>query len=343
MRISVNILLWPLSVLYGSIALLRRLFYEVFGLRKEGKLPSLVIGNLTVGGTGKTPMVMFVANLLRDTFSMAVLSRGYGRNTKGYLEINQFSEVTEVGDEPFEIFENLESVPVVVCENRLQGIENISNSFKAVNLVLLDDGFQHLPLKAKAYLLLCNYNDPFYSDWVMPAGRLREFAFSAKNTDIIVVSKCPSELKETEANAIKARLEKYSSNVFFASYQMSTPVHIYDDTFNLAQGEKAILVTGVANGKAVKKQLSGCEVLTHFDYTDHKAFNVSNIKEWIDKCLLLNVRNIVVTRKDAVKIHQLIKLNGIDKLGISFYEIHTEVVILFNQEKQFKNSLINLI
>jgi tetraacyldisaccharide 4'-kinase len=100
-------LLWPLSVLYGSIALLRRLFYEVFGLRKEGKLPSLVIGNLTVGGTGKTPMVMFVANLLRDTFSMAVLSRGYGRNTKGYLEINQFSEVSAVGDEPFEIFENL--------------------------------------------------------------------------------------------------------------------------------------------------------------------------------------------------------------------------------------------
>ena len=149
MRISVNILLWPLSVLYGSIALLRRLFYEVFGLRKEGKLPSLVIGNLTVGGTGKTPMVMYVANLLRDTFSMAVLSRGYGRNTKGYLEINQFSEVSAVGDEPFEIFENLESVPVVVCENRLQGIENISNSFKEVNFVLLDDGFQHLPLKAK--------------------------------------------------------------------------------------------------------------------------------------------------------------------------------------------------
>jgi len=318
------------------------MFYEVFGLRKEGKLPSLVIGNLTVGGTGKTPMVMYVSNLLRDTFSMAVLSRGYGRTTKGYLEINQFSEVSEVGDEPYEIFDNLESVPVVVCENRLQGIENISNSFKEVNLVLLDDGFQHLPLKAKAYLLLCNYNDPFYSDWVMPAGRLREFAFSAKNADIMVVSKCPSELTETEANAIKARLEKYSPNVFFASYQMSTPKHLIN-TANLVQGEKVLLVTGVANGKAVKNQLNGYEVLTHFDYTDHKAFDESNVKEWIGECLLLNIQNIVVTRKDAVKIQQLIKMNNIDTCRISFYEIHTEVFILFNQEKQFKNSLINLI
>lgn len=319
------------------------MFYEVFGLRKEGKLPSLVIGNLTVGGTGKTPMVMYVSNLLRDTFSVAVLSRGYGRNTKGYLEINENSKAAEVGDEPLEIFENLDSVPVVVFENRVQGIENISNNFKEVNLVLLDDGFQHLPLKVKAYLLLCNYNDPFYSDWVMPAGRLREFAFSAKNTDIIVVSKCPSELKETEANAIKARLEKYSSNVFFATYKMSKPRNIFDKESNLDQGGKVILVTGVANGKAVKNQLNGYEVLSHFNYADHKAFDVSNIKEWIGECMLLNVQNIVVTRKDAVKVHQLIKLNGIDKLGISFYEIHTEVVILFNQEKQFKNSLINLI
>ncbi len=319
------------------------MFYEVFGLRKEGKLPSLVIGNLTVGGTGKTPMVMYVSNLLRDTFSMAVLSRGYGRSTKGYLELNQFSMVSAVGDEPFEIFENLDSVPVVVCENRLKGIENISNSFRDVNLVLLDDGFQHLPLKANGYLLLCNYNDPFYSDWVMPAGRLREFAFSAKNADIMVVSKCPSGLKETEANAIKARLEKYSENVFFASYKMSNPMSLNEGTSNLLQGEKVILVTGVANGLDVKNQLIGYAVEKHFNYADHKAFDVSNIKEWIGECMLLNIQNIVVTRKDAVKIQDLIRMNNIDILGVSFHEIHTEVVILFNQEKQFKNSLINLI
>jgi tetraacyldisaccharide-1-P 4'-kinase len=124
---------------------------------------------------------------------------------------------------------------------------------------------------------------------------------------------------------------------------MSKPVHVYDHTFNLALGEKAILVTGVANGKAVKNQLNGYEVLSHFDYADHKAFDVSNIKEWLGECLLLNVQNIVVTRKDAGKVKDIIKMNGIDTQGISFYEIHTEVVILFDQEKQFKNSLINLI
>lgn len=319
------------------------MFYEVFGLRKEGKLPSLVIGNLTVGGTGKTPMVMYVSNVLKDTFSMAVLSRGYGRNTKGYLELNEHSRAAEVGDEPLEIFENLDSVPVVVCENRLKGIENISNSFRDVNLVLLDDGFQHLPLIANAYLLLCNYNDPFYSDWAMPAGRLREFAFSAKNADIMVVSKCPSELKETEASAIKGRLEKYSENVFFASYQMSNPMPFIEGTSNLLQGEKVILVTGVANGLDVKNQLKGYAVEKHFNYADHKAFDVSNIKEWIGECMLLNIQNIVVTRKDAGKIQDLIRMNNIDILGVSYHEIHTEVVILFDQEKQFKNSLINLI
>ena len=103
------------------------------------------------------------------------------------------------------------------------------------------------------------------------------------------------------------------------------------------------MVTGVANGKAVKNQLKGYAVVTHFNYADHKAFDANNIKEWIGECRLLNVRDIIVTRKDAVKIHELIKLNSIDKSGISFFEIHTEVVILFNQEKQFKNSLINLI
>ncbi len=332
-----------MSVLYGSIAFLRRMFYEVFGWREVGKLPSLVIGNLTVGGTGKTPMVMFVSNVLKDTFSLAVLSRGYGRNTKGYLELNGYSQVAEVGDEPLEMFENLDSVPVVVCENRLQGIENISSHFKDVNLVLLDDGFQHLPLKANGYILLCNYNNPFYSDWVMPAGRLREFAFSAKNADIIVVSKCPSELNEKEANSIKSRLAKYSSNVFFATYEMSKPQHLFGKELQLNHGEKVILVTGVANGPEVKKQLKSFEVLNHFNFADHKVFNANNIKEWLGECFLLNVQNIVVTRKDAGKIKDIIKMNDIDTKGISFYEIHTEVVILFNQEKQFKNSLINLI
>ena len=319
------------------------MFYEVFGLRKVGKLPSLVIGNLTVGGTGKTPMVMYVSNILKDNFSMAVLSRGYGRNTKGYLELNENSQAAQVGDEPSEIFENLDSVAVVVCENRVQGIENISKHFKEGNLVLLDDGFQHLPLKANRYLLLCNYNNPFYSDWVMPSGRLREFAFSAKNADIIVVSKCPSELNEVEANAIKSRLAKYSFNVFFATYTISKPQNLFDKDSNLGQGEKVILVTGVANGEEVKNQLNRYEILSHFNFADHKVFNANNIKEWLGECLLLNIQNIIVTRKDAGKIKDLIKMSNIDIQGISFYEIHTEVVILFNQEKQFKNSLINLI
>lgn len=319
------------------------MFYEVFGFRKVGKLPSLVIGNLTVGGTGKTPMVMYVSNLLKDTFSMAVLSRGYGRNTKGYLELNGHSQAAEVGDEPLEMFENLDSVPVVVCENRVMGIDNISSHFKDINLVLLDDGFQHLPLKANGYVLLCNYNNPFYSDWVMPAGRLREFAFSSKNADIMVVSKCPSALSEAEANSMKRRLAKYSSDVFFATYKMSKPQHLFEREMQLSQGEKVILVTGVANGIEVKNQLEGYEVLNHFNFADHKVFNANNIKEWLGECLLLNVQNIVITRKDAGKIKDIIKMNGIDTQGISFYEIHTEVVILFDQEKQFKNSLINLI
>jgi len=207
----------------------------------------------------------------------------------------------------------------------------------------LDDGFQHLPLKANGYVLLCNYNNPFYSDWVMPAGHLREFAFSSKNADIMVVSKCPSALSEAEANSIKRRLAKYSTDVFFATYKMSKPQHLFEREMQLSQGEKVILVTGVANGIEVKNQLEGYEVLNHFNFADHKVFNANNIKEWLGECLLLNVQNIVITRKDAGKIKDIIKMNGIDTQGISFYEIHTEVVILFDQEKQFKNSLINLI
>lgn len=337
-------MLLPLSIIYGIIAAIRRRVYDLLGLRKAGKLPSLVIGNLTVGGTGKTPMVVFISELLSN-FQLAVLSRGYGRKTKGFLLLNDKSNATDVGDEPLEILESTNRVLVAVCEDRLEGISRISRIKEGTELVLLDDGFQHLPLKASAYVLLCNYNNPFYGDWVMPAGRLREFAFEAKNADIIVVSKCPPTLSKQEANTIKEKLVHYSSEIYFATYERSIPQCIYNrvENLELKENDKIVLVTGVANGKIVENEITEYDVIKHFQYGDHFAFNVSDLQEWKRYCLANGINKIFVTRKDANKILDCVSQMSDGMGSIQLFEIHTEVKILFEEENQFKNSLINII
>jgi tetraacyldisaccharide 4'-kinase len=329
-------------VIYGSIAGLRRLFYELFQLRTELDIPTVIVGNITVGGTGKTPMVIYLSELLNSSYNVSVLSRGYGRKTNGFLEVQLDSKATNVGDEPKEVKFQHPDIPVFVCENRIAGIATIKEQNENVNLVLLDDGFQHLPLRGKVNLILSNYHRPFYDDFVMPSGRLREFKSTAKGADIIVVTKCPSELKKDEALKIEGILEHYCQQIFFATYPISKPKLLFGDR-DLGLKAKVVLVTGIAEGNKTREELNDFEVVKHFNYPDHSNFSKNNLLEWIQYCNDFEIENIVLTRKDSMRLMGLIVAEGMDFGSINVYEIHTEVSFLFETAETFKKVLIDLL
>lgn len=335
-------MLWPLSVIYGSIAGLRRLFYELFQLRTELEIPTVIVGNLTVGGTGKTPMVIYLSELIKPLYNVAVLSRGYGRKTKGFLEVRVDSKTVEVGDEPMEVKLQQPEIPVFVCENRIVGIESIHQKNDKVNLVLLDDGFQHLPLRGKVNIILSNYHRPFYEDFVMPSGRLREFKSTAKGADIIVVTKCPSELKKEEAQKIEGLLQHYCKQIFFATYTISKPKILLGDK-DLGLMSKIVLVTGIAEGNKLREELEEFDVVKHFNYPDHSNFTKGNVKDWLQYCEDFEIENIVLTRKDSMRLIGLIGAEGMEFGSINVYEVHTEVSFLFEAADTFKKGLIDLL
>ena len=320
---------------------MRRMYFELLNKRPSTEIPTLIVGNLTVGGTGKTPMVLFLTDLLKSEFHVAVLSRGYGRKSKGFLEVEIESLTENTGDEPKEIKLQEPEIPVFVCENRLEGIAKIHELDEEINLVLLDDGFQHLPLRGKVNIILCNYYRPFYDDFVMPAGRLREFKSAVKGVDIMVVTKCPSELTRSESEGMKQVLHHYSQQVFFATYRMSEPKLVLGERL-LKTGDRAILVTGIADGIKVKEGLHGFEIVKHFEYGDHTNFGMLELREWIKYSQDFEVKHLLMTRKDWMRVKDL--TSNCSELGeLNIYEVHTEVSFLFEEAETFKKVLIDLI
>lgn len=191
-------LLLPFAGLFGLIANARYHLYK-WGVckRNPSPIPSIVVGNLKAGGTGKSPMVMFfLGYFIKKGYEVSVLSRGYGRKTKGFLEVKTNLSAWDCGDEPFMIKQNFQNVPVFVCEKRVEGLNKIKELYPQVNLVLLDDAFQHFALKADLYVLLTEWSKPFNKDFPLPMGMLREYRFAAKRADLVITTKTPGNLKE---------------------------------------------------------------------------------------------------------------------------------------------------
>ncbi len=313
---------------YVLVAYLRRWQFEKFKLRKTpGNIKTLVVGNLQVGGTGKTPFVIFLLNNLQ--LNIAVLSRGYGRKSKGFYKVSDDSNATDVGDEPLEIFNSHNKQSVYVCENRLEGISNIEK-LGNYDLVLLDDGYQHLPLKAQKNIILTPFSRLFTDEsFSLPVGRLRELPELAGKSDIIVVTKCPIGLNQSDAQKLEYKLLKYTNSVFFAHYSVVGPIIGHNgEKFN---SKKAILVTGIA---PTSLEIKGVDVVKHFKYSDHFQFSQKQVNKWLDFCEKHKIQGIIFTRKDRVRM--LADVNLYERLNnnLEVGEIFTEVEILFNQANQ---------
>ncbi|MFM7668645.1 MAG: tetraacyldisaccharide 4'-kinase, partial [Bacteroidota bacterium] len=203
--------LFPFSLIYGLITEIRNnLFDSKILSSQEHSVKTIAIGNLSMGGTGKSPVTLYLTALLSGTFNLAILSRGYGRKTKGFKWVEFDSLASDAGDEPL-MFKTIvgEKIPVAVCEDRNSGVENIRLTYPKTELILLDDAFQHRKIKPGFSILLTKFDNPFFNDFVVPAGKLRENRSGAKRADVILVTKCPNSLSITQKNEFQLQLKKF--------------------------------------------------------------------------------------------------------------------------------------
>ncbi len=300
-------LLYPFALLYDLVTRLRNWFFDLGWLKSvSSPIPSIVVGNLSVGGTGKTPMVEFLIRMLSKEKQLATLSRGYGRKTKGFIEAYPSVSPAEIGDEPFQIYQKFgPDISVFVGENRVAALEEIATKSNAPTVVLLDDAFQHRHVRGDLNILLTTYQKPFFFDFLLPMGRLRESRTGAKRADVIIITKCPEELNASEKRSFKSQVEDYSGvsiPVFFSSISYGKPFPMIN---SVAFSPKIILLTGLASDQPlieyVRKKYELLEVISYPDHHDYAEDDFDKIRAKVRQHALQNPV-VLTTEKDAVKV-----------------------------------------
>ncbi len=272
------------------------------------EMPVITIGNLSMGGSGKTPHVEYLIRLLKDHYHTGILSRGYKRKSKGYFLLDEFSTVKDGGDEPVQIKQKFPDVSVAVCEERAIGIPIMILDNPQLQVIVLDDAFQHRQVQAGLSILLTNYSKPFTEDHLFPIGSLREPVRGAARADVIVVTKCPTDLSlQDKSHFIKELKHHTNQQVFFSYIAYGAPYSIFDLNKKLIlQREDAVyLFTGIADHKPLLQYFKGVvgEVLIK-TYPDHYYFSASNLKKLQITFSKLNwTRNfLITTEKDAARL-----------------------------------------
>ena len=307
----IKLLLLPFSCIYGLVTSIRNILYNRGFLSTENPSQFVIsVGNLTVGGTGKTPMIEHLVGKLNPQFDLSILSRGYGRKTTGLLFANTTSTALEVGDEPLQFFKKYgKSVIIVVCEDRVTGANAIAQRFPKNNVLLLDDAFQHRAIGRNINILLNDFNRPFYEDYPFPAGRLRETRSGAKRADAIVVTKCPDDLADDQKKVIIKKIQKYSlptTPIFFAQTQYGQPITFDNKPVEL---KKVKLIVGIASPLPfISFVKAKYQVIDEIIYPDHHNYTRAEL-EGLIKNLKSNTF-VLTTEKDMVKLKPLAKEYG---------------------------------
>lgn len=301
-----HIPLWPFSKVYGGIMRLRNLGYDkgILASRRFG-LPVIAVGNLTVGGTGKTPHVEYLLRLLR-AYKVATLSRGYKRQSKGFILADAQATANSLGDEPFQYHLDFKDVDVAVCEDRVKGVEQLLSLLPGLQVIVLDDAMQHRPVQPSLNMLISDFNCPFYKDHVMPAGRLREPRSGARRADIVIMSKCPPDMTTAEMEQVRGQVKRYAradAPVFFSTFVYGNPVPVGKV---VPLPKQVLLLTGIANAEPLKQYLSaqGYTILKHLAFPDHYVYTPQDLEQ-VQQLLQQKAyagAAVLTTRKDAVKL-----------------------------------------
>lgn len=293
-------ILFPIVPIYFIVTWLRNKFYDLgWKSSKYFSHPVICVGNLSTGGTGKTPTIEYLIRLLKEQHKVATLSRGYKRETTGFIIADDKATAKSIGDEPYQFHSKFKDVAISVDTNRQHGIEQLLK-LKQPDVILLDDAFQHRKVKASFNILLTSCNDLYCDDIVLPTGNLREPRAGAKRADVILVTKCPANLSSSEKEKIRAKIRPLAhQQVYFSLISYSETVFNENEELLLKQfeGKKVSLVTGIANPKPLLDYLKSKSIdFEHLSFKDHHVFSTSEIE------LLKQKEIVLTTEKDYVRL-----------------------------------------
>ncbi|MGH1385603.1 tetraacyldisaccharide 4'-kinase [Kordia sp.] len=300
-----RLLLLPFSFVYGTIVFVRNWMFDKGYLKSTSyNFPVICVGNLSVGGTGKSPMIEYLIRLLKDDYKVATLSRGYKRKTKGFLLANEQTTAADIGDEPLQFYSKFKNdIQVAVEAERTVGIETLRNLEHSPEVILLDDAFQHRKVTAGFHVLLTPFYDLYANDFMLPAGNLREPVSGAKRADVIIVTKCPQEVSaEQQAKITKKLRPKTHQEVFFTTIAYSETIHNSTEEVLLSslKDSEFVLITGIANPKPLLQHLNDQQLqYTHLKYADHYHFSESDINTIKQKA---GNKRILTTEKDFMRL-----------------------------------------
>jgi len=306
----IKILLSPFSLLYGIAISARNFLYNISFLKSNSfNLPVISIGNLSMGGTGKSPHIEYLVYLLKDFVKVATLSRGYKRKSRGFKIVHFNDQVENVGDEPLQFKRKFQSIEVAVSESRTIGIPKLLIYNPQIQTILLDDAFQHRSVEPGLNILLTEYSNLFTKDYLLPSGRLREWRGSYKRADIIVISKCPDEITEEDRNRIIEEIKPYKhQRLFFSKYNYGYPYYIFNTSqkLQLTEDIDVLLVSAIANTDYLNHYLkTKVNSVKNVEYDDHHTFSNHDVSRI--KLIFQNMKSqkkiIITTEKDAIRLH----------------------------------------
>lgn len=296
------------------------------------------MGNITVGGTGKTPHTEYLINLLETDYKLATLSRGYGRKTRGFRQVQQEGTAVEFGDEPMQLKLKHENISVNVCEDRVKGAEIIIKNDKPA-LILLDDAYQHRHIKPSLSILLIDYNRPIWDDFPFPVGMLRERRSGKKRADIIIISKCGNITEQEREDIIKKLKPENHQQVFFSQMAYKNIKGFTTDIPPLSHSTNILSISGIAQPKPFQDELGKrFSSVEHIQFKDHHNFTEEDIKQ-ITKQLgnIPSPKAIITTEKDYVRLKPFFKEYNLSQHS---YFLPIEVSFLFNEEEQFRSIIV---
>ena len=320
-------LIWIRNKLFDRNILLRSVSFN---------FPIICVGNLAVGGTGKTPMVEFLIRLLKNKYSVATLSRGYKRKTTGFAIANENSTALDIGDEPMQFHKKFPKVTVAVAEERLVAIPQLLHDKPGTDVIILDDAFQHRSVRAGLNILLTEYKNLFTRDFVLPAGDLRDVRSSMKRAEIIIVTKCKSYLSDEEKNDLINEINPLPhQKIFFTKLEYGSPYHLFNKQERfLSPDTNILLICGIANPKPLKEVLN-VYVPTYemMLFKDHHIFDIDDLEQIKKEFNRIESTNkmILTTEKDGVRLAKF--QSELKDLPIYVFPIRHK--ILFSEEAQF--------
>jgi tetraacyldisaccharide 4'-kinase len=341
----VRMLLLPFSLVYGLIIYIRNWLFDSNILRSATfNLPLICVGNLAVGGTGKSPMVEFLIGKLKDDFRLAILSRGYKRKTIGYTLASEKSTALEIGDEPMQFYNKFPDVTVAVGEERVVAIPQLLHDKPDTRVIILDDAFQHRSVRAGFNILLTDYNNLFTRDWFLPTGDLRDQKKSARRANIILVTKCPQDLSLAEKNQLIREIRPAASqHIFFTAISYGKPYQVITRELWIPnKTTEVLLVTGIANPGQLKKHLE--EKFNGYDelaFSDHHIFTIDDLKHILKRFDQIESpeKILLTTEKDAVRLQKFSQ----QLRELPVFVMPIQPVFLFNEENQFTRLITTFI